>query len=52
MIELLIALAALIGALCLLFAAMAALADYALPYLASKPWRPQRRPQATYRRGS
>ena len=52
MTELIIALLALVGGLSLLFAAMAALADYALPYLASKPWRPQRRPQATYRRGS
>lgn len=49
MTELLVLLA-LVGGLSLIYAAMAALADYALPYLASKPWRPQRRPQATYRR--
>lgn len=49
MTEILIAMCALVGALCFLYAALAGLADYALPYLARKPWRPARR-AATYRR--
>ena len=49
MIELIIVMAALVGGLCLLFAAMAAVSDYAMPYLASKPWRTHRRPAATRR---
>lgn len=52
MTELLLDLLAFVGGLSLIFAALAALADYGMPYLARKPWRPQRRPQATYRRGS
>lgn len=50
MTEILIAMCALVGALCFLYAALAGLADYALPYLARKPWQPSRRAQATYRR--
>ena len=50
MTEALLVLLALVGSLSLIFAALAALADYALPYLSSKPWRGTRRPQATYRR--
>lgn len=52
MFELTITLLALIGGLSLVYAAMAFLADFALPYLSSKPWRPNRRPAATYRRRS
>jgi len=50
MIEVLVVLSALVGGLCLLFAALAGLADYALPYFARKPWRVNRRPAATYKR--
>ena len=50
MLDLTIAMLALIGGLSLVYAAMAFLADYALPYLARKPWQPSRRAQATYRR--
>ena len=49
MIELIIVMAALVGALCFLYAALAGLADYVLPHLASKPWRTHRRPAATRR---
>jgi hypothetical protein len=52
MLDLTIAMLALIGGLSLVYAAMAFLADFALPYLSSKPWRPNRRPAATYRRRS
>lgn len=38
------------GACGLAFALMAAVADYLLPAIARKPWRPARRAQATYRR--
>ena len=50
MTEALFIVLALAGACSLAFAFMAFAADYALPYLASKPWRGTRRPQATYRR--
>lgn len=50
MLDLTLAMLALIGGLSLVYAAMAFLADYALPYLSRKPWRPARRPAATYRR--
>jgi hypothetical protein len=49
MIEVLVVLSALVGGLCLLFAAMAGLADYVLPALEAKPWRANRRPAATRR---
>ena len=49
MIELLITLSALVGALCLLFAVLAGLADYVLPAIEAKPWRNHRRPAATRR---
>ena len=49
MTEIIIAMCAMVGGLCLLFAAMAAVSDYAIPYLASKPWRTNRRPAATRR---
>ena len=41
---------ALAGACSLAFAALAGLADHALPYLASKPWRVNRRRPAATRR--
>ena len=50
MIELTIAMLALVGGLCLLFAAMAAISDYLLPSLMAKPWRAKRRPAAVYRK--
>ena len=50
MTEIIIAMSALVGGLCLLFAALAGLADYALPYLSRKPWRVNRRHAATYKR--
>ena len=50
MIEILIVLSALVGGLCLLFAAMAGLADYVLPALEAKPWRVNRRRPAATRR--
>ena len=50
MIELIIVMAALVGALCFLYAAMAAVSDYALPYFARKPWRVNRRRPAATRR--
>ena len=50
MIEILVVLSALVGGLCLLFAAMAGLADYVLPALEAKPWRTHRRRQAATRR--
>lgn len=50
MTEIIIAMCALVGALCFLYAALAGLADYALPYFARKPWRVNRRPAATYKR--
>ena len=49
MTEIIIAMCALVGGLCLLFAAMAGLADYVLPALEAKPWRANRRPAATRR---
>lgn len=49
MLDLTIALLALIGGLSLAYAALAFLADFALPYLARKPWQPGRKPAATYR---
>ena len=42
MIELTLAMLALVGGLCLLFAAMAAISDYLLPAVAAKPWRSKR----------
>lgn len=52
MIELTIAMLALVGGLCLLFAAMAAISDYLIPAVAAKPWRAKRRVAARYvRRG-
>lgn len=50
MIEILILLSALVGGLCLLFAALAGLADHVLPALEAKPWRVNRRRQAATRR--
>jgi len=50
MTEIIIAMCALVGALCFLYAALAGLADYALPYFARKPWRVNRRHAATYKR--
>ena len=50
MIEILIVMSALVGGLCLLFAALAGLADHVLPALEAKPWRVNRqRPAATRR---
>lgn len=48
MIELTLAMLALVGGLCLLFAAMAAISDYLIPAVAAKPWRARRRPAARY----
>ena len=42
MIELTIAMLALVGGLCLLFAAMAAISDYLIPSISAKPWRSKR----------
>ena len=42
--------AMLAGGLSLVFFVMAALADYALPYFARKPWRVNRRRSAAIRR--
>ena len=50
MIEIIIVLSALVGCLCLLFAAMAGLADHVLPALEAKPWRTHRRRPAATRR--
>ena len=50
MIEIIIVLSALVCCLCLLFAAMAGLADYVLPALEAKPWRANRRRPAATRR--
>lgn len=50
MFELIFILMAMIGAISLAYALLAFAADYALPYLARKPWQPSRRAQATYRR--
>lgn len=47
MIELTLVMLALVGGLCLLFAAMAAISDYLLPAVAAKPWR-AKRPAARY----
>lgn len=47
MIELTLAMLALLGGLCLLFAAMAAISDYLIPSLEAKPWR-AKRPAARY----
>jgi hypothetical protein len=49
MTEALFIVLALAGACSLAFAFMAFAANYALPYLASKPWRTHRRPAATRR---
>ena len=48
MIELTLAMLALVGGLCLLFSALAGLADYVLPAVAAKPWRAKRRVAARY----
>ena len=48
MIELAISVLAMVGGLCLLFAAMAAISDYLLPAVAAKPWRAKRRVAARY----
>ena len=50
MIELTLTMLALVGGLCLLFTALAGLADYVLPAVAAKPWRAKRRPAAVYRK--
>lgn len=50
MFELIFILMAMIGTISLAYALLAFAADYALPYLSRKPWRPARRAQATYRR--
>lgn len=50
MTEIIIAMCALVGGLCLLFAAMAAVSDYAMPYFARRPWRVNRRRPAATRR--
>ena len=50
MIELTLAMLALVGGMCLIFAAMAAISDYLLPAVAAKPWRAKRRPAAVYRK--
>lgn len=50
MIEILVVLSALVGGLCLLFAAMAAISDYLIPAVAAKPWRANRRRPAATRR--
>ena len=50
MIEILIVLSAMVGGLCLLFAALAGLADHVLPALEAKPWRANRRRPAATRR--
>lgn len=49
MTEALFIVLALAGACSLAFAALAGLADYALPYFARRPWRTHRRPAATRR---
>lgn len=50
MFEALFVVLAMLGAISLAYALLAFAADYALPYLARKPWQPSRRAQATYRR--
>lgn len=50
MFELIFILMAMLGAISLAYAILAFAADYALPYLASKPWRVNRRHAATYKR--
>ncbi len=50
MFEVIFAVGSILAACCFAFAVMAGIADYLLPTLARKPWRPARRAQATYRR--
>lgn len=51
MFEAFFVVAAMVGAISLAYFLLAILADIALPYFASKPWRvSRRRPAATYRR--
>jgi len=49
MLDLTIAMLALIGGLSLVFFALGLVSDYALPALMRKPWRTHRRPAATRR---
>ncbi len=50
MFEILFAVGAITGVCALGFAVMAGVSDYLIPAISRKPWRPARRPAATYRR--
>lgn len=52
MFEALFIVGAIVGACAFAFAILAGIADYLIPALARRPWRPARRAQATYRRRS